>query len=164
MAARGTDRWSDWSKVMSQIMANLVMKQRFCLSCVSALRYLAPCASLRASIAHYKTCSSLRIASWGSTAAQQPHPCIHLGTDLRKSFCFSESWLLLASLLFSLSVVETWMPFRIALRELLYSRWYFSFNTPRMRGVGVDLQHPLLFECWAFMKLCKRASHFGSIL
>lgn len=29
MAARGTERWSDSSKVMLQIMANLLIKQRF---------------------------------------------------------------------------------------------------------------------------------------
>lgn len=96
MATRGTERWSDSSKVMSQIMANLVIKQRFRQSCVSALHCLVLCASVRTNIAHCKTCISFHIASWGSTAARQPHLRIHLGTDLGRSFCFS-IWVLAAT-------------------------------------------------------------------
>lgn len=61
-------------------------------------------------------------------------------------------------------VLEISVPFRTALRELLYSGWHFSFSTPRKRGVGVGLQHPQLFKCWTFMQLCKRTLLFGSIL
>lgn len=40
MAVRGTERWSDMSKVILQITANLVIKQRFHQSYVSSLHYL----------------------------------------------------------------------------------------------------------------------------
>lgn len=40
VAVRSTERWSAMSKVTLQIMANLVIKQRFHQSCVSSLHYL----------------------------------------------------------------------------------------------------------------------------
>lgn len=72
--------------------------------------------------------------------------------------------MLLASLLFSPPfIVEISTSFRIALGELQYCTWHFSC-TPSMRSIELDLQHPILFKCWAFLQLCKRASPPCSIL
>lgn len=72
--------------------------------------------------------------------------------------------MLLASLLFFPPfIVEVSTSFRIALGELQYCTWRFSC-TPRMRSIELDLQHPILLKCWAFLQLCKRASPPCSIL
>lgn len=109
------------------------------------LHYLAPCTSLRASITHCKACMS-----W----AEQLN-IVHVST--KKVF-----------LLFWVVAATCFFPFFIlccknqCLLELLWES--FGFSTPRMRGVGVDLQHQLYFEYWAFVHLCRRASLFASIL